>query len=344
MNKDRNRNQRHVNRHANTSHSTRHTGSSASIHNPNNRSQHNRERKRKRSILEPIILGLAVLILVFGIVKAAKFIGGLGKDKDDSSQTTNTQVSTTKDANGQTEQEKPIDPMFEGGDEQTIPVGVSGAYTPLKREELEAAYNELPDMLKQKIEKYPEARQQTFMYKQWRAAPVDIDVTKIRKIGKFPNAIQWDSQIGFNKYGEDLVNTHGCGPISLYNIYVGLTGDTEKTPIDFVNWAANNGFKAPDHGGSYLSLMDLGARKLGLKSEKITFSQEKVENALKSGAVVQLMVGKGDFSKGTHFVFIQDKDDQGYIVNDPNSLVNSDKRWSYDVLAKQVQYAWVISK
>jgi hypothetical protein len=67
-------------------------------------------------------------------------------------------------------------------------------------------------------------------------------------------------------------------------------------------------------------------------------------DALDRGNPVILAMGKGDFTSSGHFILLSGVEDGKFIVNDPNSYVNSAKRWSYEELEGQIRNIWEISK
>ena len=55
-------------------------------------------------------------------------------------------------------------------------------------------------------------------------------------------------------------------------------------------------------------------------------------------------VGPGDFTDAGHFIVIVGYDENGYIVNDPNSPAKSSREWSFDQLSSQIKVMWEYSK
>ena len=48
----------------------------------------------------------------------------------------------------------------------------------------------------------------------------------------------------------------------------------------------------------------------------------------------------GDFTAAGHFIVIRGYDKKGFIVNDPNCMARSEKRWTYEELSGQIKNLW----
>ena len=55
-----------------------------------------------------------------------------------------------------------------------------------------------------------------------------------------------------------------------------------------------------------------------------------------------LALGPGDFTTAGHYVVLVGVEDGKFRVNDPNSVINSQKLWSYEELEGQIRNIWVI--
>ncbi len=203
------------------------------------------------------------------------------------------------------------------------------------------AYVDLPPDLRSKCDKYPEAKASILKYDQWKKHPAPISPDHIRYVGKFPNAIQWDPMWGFTSYGQGIMAVNGCGPTTFSNIVVGLTGKREFTPYAAARYCEKQKYSGK---GTFASLFDFGPDDFGLKSRRIVFNEKILQDELNKGNVVCILSAGGTFAVGNHYVFVQGKDDGGYIVNDPNSPYNTDQRWSFLAIHKAASIAWSIGK
>ena len=55
-----------------------------------------------------------------------------------------------------------------------------------------------------------------------------------------------------------------------------------------------------------------------------------------------LALGQGDFTTAGDFVVLGGGEDGKFRVNDPNSVINSQRLWSYEELEGQIRNIWVI--
>ena len=53
-------------------------------------------------------------------------------------------------------------------------------------------------------------------------------------------------------------------------------------------------------------------------------------------------MGRGDFTATGHYIVLIGLEDGKFIVNDPNSVENSQKLWSYEQIQGQIRNLWVI--
>ena len=67
-----------------------------------------------------------------------------------------------------------------------------------------------------------------------------------------------------------------------------------------------------------------------------------VRSVLDEGGVVICSVGPGDFTTEGHYILIRDYDENGFLVNDPNSRQRSAMEWSYERLAPQIKNLWAL--
>ena len=67
-----------------------------------------------------------------------------------------------------------------------------------------------------------------------------------------------------------------------------------------------------------------------------------MKQALDQGSVIICSMRPGDFTTTGHFILLRGYDENGFLVNDPNSRKNSEKQWNYDALSGQIKCLWEI--
>ena len=82
---------------------------------------------------------------------------------------------------------------------------------------------------------------------------------------------------------------------------------------------------------------------LGLKATELPLVKKKMTDALEAGHPVILAVGKGDFTTAGHYIVLTGLENGFFRVNDPNSVANSGKLWSYEQIEDQIRNIWEIS-
>lgn len=174
-----------------------------------------------------------------------------------------------------------------------------------------------------------------------RGSDSEIDLSGEITSGKAPLLMQWDPRWGCRRYNENWMALSGCGPTCLSMAAIAITGDTSMDPWAMAQFAENNGFNVVGQGTAWALFTD-GAAMLGLDSTQITMDEQRVMDNLAVGNPIVCVVGPGDFTTEGHFILLAGLEDGLIRVNDPNSVKNSGKLWSFEQLAPQVQALWVL--
>lgn len=90
--------------------------------------------------------------------------------------------------------------------------------------------------------------------------------------------------------------------------------------------------------------MTEGARHFGLYSEELGLSESAMKSALDAGGMIILALGPGDFTTEGHFILVYGYGDNGFRLNDPNSMERSNRSWTYTELSKQIRNLWAVYK
>lgn len=206
------------------------------------------------------------------------------------------------------------------------------------REHLEYP-TELSDMLKNN----PETAQIILDYGTEAGEEHDTDISGELKSGQIPLFIQWDERWGYETYGNKMLAADGCGPTSLSMVLAGLTQNPKWTPLKVAQFAEDNGYYV-DGSGSSWDLMKSGAEQLGLHSRELSKDASAITKELQEGHPIICIMGPGDFTTGGHFIVLTAVNSDGsVIVNDSNSMINSNKEWDLDDIIPQMKNLWAFS-
>lgn len=163
------------------------------------------------------------------------------------------------------------------------------------------------------------------------------------KKGVMPDYKQWDTRWGFDSYGNSIMAISGCGPTSLSLISAYLTGDDSNNPLSIARMAEKDGHYLPGTGTKW-ELMNTGAASLGLYAKEVPLSENSMKNHLDSKHPIIVSVGPGDFTSAGHYIVLYGVNEDGsFKVMDVNSVINSEKSWTYDQLAGQIKNMWAYS-
>ena len=122
-----------------------------------------------------------------------------------------------------------------------------------------------------------------------------------------------------------------------------LLDDSKWTPLEVAKFAEKNGYCSPGNGSKW-TLMSEGSAALGLSARELPLVERYMKDELDLDHPIIMAMGPGDFTTGGHFIVVTGYDEEGFIVNDPNSRTNSEKRWSFQTLQNQIKNLWAMSK
>ena len=206
-------------------------------------------------------------------------------------------------------------------------------------EEMGIFYCEYPQSLIDLLERNPETEEFVLNYPFRDDVVADVGVYDRDK--GVPLFLQWDRRWGYEIYGSDVIGITGCGPTCLAMAGYYVTGDDSFTPDKIAEFAQKNGYYEPGYGSSW-TLISRGGVKLGLDVTEIPLVKKRIVDNLEVNNPVILALGPGDFTTAGHYVVLVGIEDGKFRINDPNSVINSQKLWSYEELEGQIRNLWVI--
>ena len=200
-------------------------------------------------------------------------------------------------------------------------------------------YRDYPESLIALLERNPETADFVLNYPFREAQDYDLSDTARDTVPLF---LQWDPRWGYERYGSDMLAITGCGPTCLAMAGYYLTGDAETfDPVYVAAFSEKNGYYASGYGSSW-TLVSEGGVKLGLEVIEIPLVEKRIQKNLEVGNPIICAMGPGDFTTAGHYILLIGLQDGKFIVNDPNSVENSQKLWSYEQIQGQIRNLWVI--
>ena len=190
-----------------------------------------------------------------------------------------------------------------------------------------------PKSLIELLERNPETEEFVLGYPLRQEGEVNLSGVDRQTVPLF---LQWDPRWGYEKYGSDFLAVTGCGPTCLAMAGYYLTGSLNMNPRDLAKFAEDNGYYAKGYGSSW-TLISEGSSRLGLKATELPLVKKKMTDALEAGHPVILALGAGDFTTTGHYIVLTGLQDGQFTLNDPNSVLNSEKLWNYEQLEGQIR-------
>ncbi len=152
-----------------------------------------------------------------------------------------------------------------------------------------------------------------------------------------PYYLQWDNRWAYNKLGDSNIGFAGCGPTSMTMVLKRLNPNLDISPINIAQDAQS--YIGPD-GIEWKFFAD-EAHKYGYNIENIPNNKEDIIDALDRGSLIVSM-NKGYFTLFGHILVIDSYRNGRFIINDPNSMKNSEKSWSYSSIEDQIANIWLV--
>lgn len=196
-----------------------------------------------------------------------------------------------------------------------------------------------PKQLKDLALKNEEALEFVYDYPAEHVKEHTIDLTEEASMDSVPLFVQWDKRWGYEKYSGNFFAASGCGPTTLSMVVVYLTHNREASPIAVAKYSKEAGYSV-DGSGSSWTLISEGCRHYGVKAKTVALDESRMKAELDEGHPIVVNVGLGDFTDTGHFMVITGYDDEGFSINDPNSIEKSGKRWLFKNISSQIRAVW----
>ena len=166
-----------------------------------------------------------------------------------------------------------------------------------------------------------------------------VDLTEEASMDSVPLFVQWDKRWGYEKYSGNFFAASGCGPTTLSMVVVYLTHNRDASPLAVAKYSKEAGYSV-DGSGSSWTLISEGCRHYGVKAKTVALDESRMKVELDAGHPIVVNVGPGDFTDTGHFMVITGYDDEGFSINDPNSIEKSGKRWLFKNISSQIRAVW----
>ncbi len=165
-------------------------------------------------------------------------------------------------------------------------------------------------------------------------------ISDAEKKEDFPLFLQWDMRWGYEEYGDgSTIGVAGCGPTCLSMVLFSLTRDESLTPDVIAEYSMENGYYVKGTGTAW-ALMEDVCWRYGVRSRKAEISETEIKNALDRGGAAICSMSPGNFTDTGHFIMIYGYDQEGFLVNDPNCVSRSRKKWNWQTLQGQIKSVW----
>lgn len=154
-----------------------------------------------------------------------------------------------------------------------------------------------------------------------------------------PLFLQWDPRWGYQSYGESCIGLSGCGPTCIAMALYYMTKNAEITPDKIAEYSMKNGYYVQGTGTAWALVEDI-PKQYGIKVTKLSAQASSLTAVLDSGGIIICSMSRGDFTLSGHYIVIYGYDSEGFIINDPNCVARSKRRWTFGELKYQTKNIW----
>jgi len=207
---------------------------------------------------------------------------------------------------------------------------------------------QIPPSILLLTKRYPETKVLIQYYKEINKDPDyysrKIDISEDLATDDVPLFLQWDKRWAFLNYGRHtMIASSGCAPTCLSMALCYFKIGDALNPKAIADFSYENGYYV-EYCGTYSSLFTSGAAAFGLKSREIEKNQITMQKNLDDGKLIVALMDYGHFTKNGHYILIKNYDNDGnFLVNDPNSLINSTHAWKPEVIIGEARNLWALS-
>ena len=280
-----------------------------------------RKRRRHRKILRSIIFSFSIIaVAVFVIVGSRMIISGDGRTNKNDVEAGNDIYDNAVIENSKISEKNKIQ------NNQSMLDDIMNS-------------TQYPKQLKDLALKNEEALEFVYDYPAEHVKEHTIDLTEEASMDSVPLFVQWDKRWGYEKYSGNFFAASGCGPTTLSMVVVYLTHNRDASPLAVAKYSKEAGYSV-DGSGSSWTLISEGCRHYGVKAKTVALDESRMKAELDEGHPIVVNVGPGDFTDTGHFMVITGYDDEGFSINDPNSIEKSGKRWLFRNISSQIRAVW----
>lgn len=156
-----------------------------------------------------------------------------------------------------------------------------------------------------------------------------------------PYLFQFDEKWKDQSYGDGTIELTGCGPTALAMAMSALLG-VDVTPVEVAAFSEDYSYYVNGAGTAW-ALFEEYPAYYGISSYQSS-RPETIRDALKSGAVLVMSMGPGDFTSAGHIICAKEIDEHNQVnVHDPNSESRSTK-WNLETLLSQAACIWILNR
>lgn len=156
-----------------------------------------------------------------------------------------------------------------------------------------------------------------------------------------------------NKGETSTIGGSGCGPTAMAMV-IATWCNPKVTPVTTCSWALSHNFKATG-SGTYHNYFVPQAKAYGLDCYKVNAESiqymsvanakkyhDEAHKAVEEGNLVICLMGKGNWTRGGHYILWYDNDGDDVLINDPASTAAKRERNKFSLLKSQVRFYWVV--
>lgn len=209
----------------------------------------------------------------------------------------------------------------------------------MERVRMEAEIYHYPENVTELLDKNPETIEFVENYRLKKDQPAEDTIGDSLTPGEIPLLLQWDERWGYAPYGNSIIAVSGCGPTCMAMVAAGLNQDPSITPAKTAEYSAANGY-LDEENNTYWAFMEEACANWNLRFESVELDEVQVASQLMAGHPIICSMGPGDFTQNGHFIVLTGYADGNVTINDPFSMANSERTWTFAEIRGQIKAMW----
>jgi hypothetical protein len=154
-----------------------------------------------------------------------------------------------------------------------------------------------------------------------------------------PYLMQSDKRWSDYKFAGGTMKDKGSAPTCVSMVSLFITKNRRYNPKKVAKYIMDNHYYKKNEG-VLSKFLDDGCERFAIKPEKLEVDEAAMEKALNDGKPIICSLKPGKFSDNKHYIVIRSYKGGKFYINDPASLRNTKKSWTFASISSEIEEQW----